>query len=81
VPGYDVGVWFGVLTVAGTPPEVVKRLNVEMVKILTSPEIKARFGRIGVEVVAGTPEQFSAFLKGEVDRWAKVIREANIKAD
>jgi tripartite-type tricarboxylate transporter receptor subunit TctC len=81
VPGYDVGVWFGVLTVAGTPPEVVKRLNVEMVKILTSPEIKERFGRIGVEVVAGTPEQFSAFLKGEVDRWAKVIREANIKAD
>ena len=81
VPGYDVGVWFGVLTVAGTPPEVVKRLNVEMVKILTSPEIKERFGRIGVEVVAGAPEQFSAFLKGEVDRWAKVIREANIKAD
>jgi len=81
VPGYDVGVWFGVLTVAGTPPEVVKRLNVEMVKILTSPEIKERFGRIGVEVVAGTPEQFSVFLKGEVDRWAKVIREANIKAD
>src|SRR4029079_3345108 len=52
VPGYDVGVWFGVLTVAGTPPEVVRRLNVEMVKILTSPEIKERFGRIGVEVVA-----------------------------
>jgi tripartite-type tricarboxylate transporter receptor subunit TctC len=81
VPGYDVGVWFGVLTVAGTPPDVVRRLNVEMVKILTSPEIKERFGRIGVEVVAGTPEHFSGFLKSEVDRWAKVVREANIKAD
>jgi tripartite-type tricarboxylate transporter receptor subunit TctC len=67
--------------VAGTPPDVVKRLNVEMVRILTSSEIKERFGKIGVEVVAGTPEQFSTFLKSEVDRWAKVVRDANIKAD
>jgi len=81
VPGYDVGVWFGVLTVAGTPPDVVRRLNQEMVKILTSPEVKERFGNIGVEVVAGTPEHFSAFLKSEVERWARVIKEANIKAD
>src|SRR5690349_10344629 len=81
VPGYDVGVWFGVLTVAGTPPDVIKRLNSEMVKILTSTEVKERFGKIGVEVVAGTPEHFSGFLKSEVDRWAKVIREANIRAD
>src|SRR5687767_11705961 len=51
VPGYDVSVWFGVLTVAGTPPDVVRRLNGEMVKILTSPEVKERFGKMGVEVV------------------------------
>ena len=81
VPGYDVAVWFGVLTVAGTPREVVQRLNTEMVKILTSPEIKERFGRTGVEVVASTPDQFSTFLKGEVDRWAKVVKDAGIKAD
>ena len=81
VPGYDVGVWFGVLTVAGTPADVVRRLNQEMVKILTSAEVKERFGNIGVEVVAGTPEQFSAFLKSEVERWARVVKEANIKAD
>jgi tripartite-type tricarboxylate transporter receptor subunit TctC len=81
VPGYDVGVWFGVLTVAGTPPDVVRRLNTEMVKILTSAEIKERFGKIGVEVIAGTPEHFSGFLKGEVERWARVIKEASIRAD
>jgi tripartite-type tricarboxylate transporter receptor subunit TctC len=81
VPGYDVSVWFGVLTVAGTPREVVQRLNTEMVKILSSPEIKERFGKMGVQVVAGTPEHFSQFLKAEVDRWARVVREANIKAD
>ena len=81
VPGYDVAVWFGVLTVAGTPPDIVKRLNTEMVKILTSPEVKERISKSGVDVVAGTPEHFSGFLKAEVSRWAKVIQEANIKAD
>jgi tripartite-type tricarboxylate transporter receptor subunit TctC len=81
VPGYDVTVWFGVLTVAGTPREVVQRLNAEMVRILTSTEVKERFAKVGVEVVAGSPEHFSAFLKSEVERWAKVVRDANIKAD
>jgi tripartite-type tricarboxylate transporter receptor subunit TctC len=81
VPGYDVSVWFGVLTVAGTPREVVQRLNAEMVKILKSREVEDRFGKMGVEVVAGTPEQFGAFLGSEVDRWAKVVRDAGIKAD
>ena len=81
VPGYDVTVWFGVLTVAGTPPDIVKRLNAEMVKILTSPEIKERIAKSGVDVVAGSPEQFSTFLKSEVARWAKVVQDAGIKAD
>jgi tripartite-type tricarboxylate transporter receptor subunit TctC len=81
VPGYDVSVWFGVLTVAGTPREIVQRLNSEMVKVLSSPEIKERFGKMGVEVVAGSPEQFSGFLRSEVGRWAKVINDAGIKAD
>ena len=81
VPGYDVGVWFGVLTVAGTPREIVQRLNADMVRILNSAEVKERFGKAGVDVVAGTPEHFAQFLKGEVARWAKVVQEANIKAD
>jgi tripartite-type tricarboxylate transporter receptor subunit TctC len=81
VPGYDVTVWFGILTVAGTPRDIVQRLNAEIVKILTSAEVRERFGKAGVEVVAGTPEQFGVFLKSEVARWAKVVQEAGIKAD
>jgi len=81
VPGYDVTVWFGVLTVAGTPREVVQRLNAEIVKVLTSAEVRERFGKSGIDVVAGTSEQFGTFLNAEVARWAKVIREADIKAD
>ena len=81
VPGYDVTVWFGVLTVAGTPPDIVQRLNREMVKVLTSPEVKDRISKSGVDVVAGSTEHFSGFLKSEVARWARVINEAGIKAD
>jgi tripartite-type tricarboxylate transporter receptor subunit TctC len=81
VPGYDVSVWFGVLAPAGTPREVVQRFNTEMVRILNSSEVKDRFSKMGVDVVAGTPEHFSAFLKSEVERWAKVVRDAGIKAD
>jgi tripartite-type tricarboxylate transporter receptor subunit TctC len=81
VPGYDVTVWFGILTVAGTPPDIVNRLNTEMVRILKSEEVRERITKSGVEVVAGTPEHFGGFLKSEVARWAKVINEAGIKAD
>ena len=81
VAGYDVNVWFGVLTVAGTPREIVQRLNADMVRILTSAEVKERFAKMGVDVVAGTPEQFGQFLKSEVARWAKVVHDAGIKAD
>jgi tripartite-type tricarboxylate transporter receptor subunit TctC len=81
VAGYDVNVWFGVLTVAGTPREIVQRLNTDVVRILTSAEVKERFAKMGVDVVAGTPEQFGQFLKSEVARWAKVVHDAGIKAD
>jgi tripartite-type tricarboxylate transporter receptor subunit TctC len=81
VPGYDVTVWFGILTVAGTPRDVVQRLNTEIVKLLNFPEVKDRFARQGVEVRTSTPEQFGDFLRAEVARWAKVIQDAGIKAD
>ena len=81
VPGYEVSVWFGILAPAGTPRDIVQRLNAEMVKIIRSPEITDRFARAGVEPVASTPEYFSDFLKAEVARWAKVVQDANIKAD
>jgi len=81
VPGYDLSVWFGVLTPAGTPREIVQRLNTEIVKILQSADVKERFFKQGVDVQTSSPEQFDAFVKSEVARWAKVIKEAGIRAD
>jgi len=81
VPGYDVTVWFGILAPAGTPRDIIARLNAEMVKIMRTPEVTDRFNKAGVDVVASSPEYFSEFLKSEVGRWAKVVQDANIKAD
>jgi tripartite-type tricarboxylate transporter receptor subunit TctC len=81
VPGYDLSVWFGVLAPAGTPREILQRLNTEIVKILQSADVKERFFKQGVDVQTSSPEQFDAFVKSEVGRWAKVIKEAGIRAD
>ncbi len=81
VPGYELSVWFGVLAPAGTPREIIARLNTEIVKVLNAPEVKDRFAKQGVEVRTSTPEQFGEFLRSEVGRWAKVVQDANIKAD
>jgi tripartite-type tricarboxylate transporter receptor subunit TctC len=81
VPGYDLSVWFGILAPAGTPRDIVQRLNAEIRRILNSPEVKERILKQGVEVQTGTPEQFDGFVKSEVARWAKVIKDAGIKAD
>jgi tripartite-type tricarboxylate transporter receptor subunit TctC len=81
VPGYDLSVWFGVLAPAGTPRDIVQRLNGEITRVLNAPDVKDRILKQGVEVQTGTPEQFDGFVRGEVDRWAKVIKEAGIKAD
>jgi tripartite-type tricarboxylate transporter receptor subunit TctC len=81
VPGYDLSVWFGVLAPAGTPREIVQRLNTEIVRILQSADVKERFLKQGVDVQTSTPEQFDAFVRSEVARWAKVIKDAGIRAD
>ena len=81
VPGYELSVWFGILAPAGTPRPIVDRLNLEIVKILTSAEIRERFARQGVEVQTSTPEQFGDFVKAEVSRWARVVKQAGIRAD
>ena len=81
VPGYQVQVWFGVVAPAGTPSEVVAKLNGEINRIIGSADVKERFATAGVEVVGGSAENFGAHIKEQVATWGKVVREANIKAD
>ena len=81
VPGYQIVSWQGIFAPAGTPKEIVARLNSELVKIIALPDIRERLEALGVDPVANTSEEFSAFQKAEIAKWAKVIKDANIKAN
>jgi tripartite-type tricarboxylate transporter receptor subunit TctC len=81
VPGYEQIAWFGVLAPAGTPRDIIGRYNAEIARVLNSAEVKERFAKQGVEVKTTTPEQFGEFIRGEVARWGKVIKDAGIKSD
>ena len=79
LPGYEAATWFGLLAPAATPRDIIVKLNAESVGALNVPEVKDRMAAQGLFVVANTPEQFSAFLKTEIPRWAKVVKDAGIK--
>jgi len=81
VPGYQIVSWQGIFAPAGTPKDIVVRLNAELVKIIAMPDIRERLDSLGVDPVANTSEEFSAFQKAEIAKWAKVIKDANIKAN
>ena len=78
VPGYESTNSVGVLAPAATPRDVISRLNGEIVRILNQPEIKERLYSMGAEPVASTPEQFGEFIRTEIVKWAKVVRDAQI---
>lgn len=81
VPGYDVEVWFGIVAPAGVPRQVVAVLNTEINRVLAAPEVRNRFAAQGVRVIGGSPEQFGAYLDGQMRRWAKVVQDAGLRID
>ena len=81
VPGYQLVSWQGIFVPAGTPRVIVQRLNAEIVKIIALPEVRERLDMLGVDPVANTSEEFAAFQKAEIAKWAKVIKDANIQAN
>ena len=81
LPGYAVTTWHGLLAPAGTPREIVNRLSSEAAKALQNPDIRDRFAAQGVDPVSSTPEQFSALMKSELEKWRKVIAASGMKID
>jgi len=81
VPGYEASSWSGVCAPSGTPAAIVAMLNKEINAALTDPAIKARLASIGSTAITGSPAGFAAFLSEEADKWGKVVRSANIKAE
>ena len=81
VPGFEAVSWGGVMATAGTPPEVIARLNAEFNRILKMPDVAAKLESLGAEIVGGTPDEFAAYLKAEIAKWGKVARDNNVKLD
>ncbi len=81
VPGFAVNNWIGLFGPAGTPVEIVRRLNAEVMRIMQLPEVTRRMAVEGERHTANTPEQFAAFLRDETTKWAKVVKDAGLKAE
>jgi tripartite-type tricarboxylate transporter receptor subunit TctC len=81
VPGHEIGYWFGALVPAGTPTEIVELLQRHIAAIVALPEIRERLAVLGFDPVAGTSEEFKAYIKTESDKWRKVVDQAHIKIE
>ncbi|HYY59791.1 MAG TPA: tripartite tricarboxylate transporter substrate binding protein [Burkholderiales bacterium] len=77
-PGFEVTVWYGVCTQSAVPKPILDKLHATLVRTLNLPEIKARLAEASIEVSPTTPEEFAAFIRGEIERWSGVVLEANI---
>ena len=81
VAGFEASSWYGVFAPAGTPADVIAKLNQEMVRALTPPEVRQRLAIEGTEVVAGNPEEFMNLFRAEVAKWARVVKQAGIRLE
>ena len=79
-PGYEVTVWYGICVPTGTPRPLVTKINADMAKALNAPDLRQRLFQQGVEALPNSPEAFSAFIKSETTKWAKVVKDAGIPA-
>jgi tripartite-type tricarboxylate transporter receptor subunit TctC len=80
-PGFEASAWYGVLAPAGTPKAIVARLNTEILRVLKIPEVKERLENVGFELVGGTPDAFAAYIRSEIEKWARVVKASGIKAE
>jgi len=79
--GYEATSWYGLMTPAGTPREVISRLHEEMVKLLMQPEIRGRLGAAGADPIGTTPEQFATYIRSEIDKWGKLVKISGVRPD
>ena len=80
-PGFEVGALYAVLAPAGTPAAIVGRLTTELARIVAARDIRERLNGLGLETVGGTPEQLTAFMTADVDKWMKLVQKIGLKTD
>jgi tripartite-type tricarboxylate transporter receptor subunit TctC len=80
-PGFEIEAWFGLWAPAATPPDVVRQLGAEVAAVLRDPAFRAQLASDGSEVVSGTPEEFTAYVKTEAAKWAKIVKDSGARID
>jgi tripartite-type tricarboxylate transporter receptor subunit TctC len=80
-PGFEADTWYGMLAPAKVPPAFVKQANAAVTKMLTQPDFKERLAHEGAQPAGGTPAQFAAHIKSEIEKWAKIVRMAKVKIE
>lgn len=81
LPNFEVTTWYGVLAPAGTPRPIINRLNAELARAMHAPELKERLAAMATDPVTSTPEEFADYIRQEIAKWGKVVRDAGLKAD
>jgi tripartite-type tricarboxylate transporter receptor subunit TctC len=81
LPGFEVSNWIAIFAPAGTPPEIVRRWNGEVNRVMQSPDIQARLPNEGARFMPNTPEQFAAFVKAEIAKWAPVVKASGARVE
>jgi tripartite-type tricarboxylate transporter receptor subunit TctC len=81
LPGYEVTNWYGVLTPAGVPKDVLGKLHGDLVRVMKQPDVQQRFAAEGGDATPNTPEQFATFIRNEIAKWGKAVRESGAKVD
>ena len=81
VPGFEATTWHGIVMPANTPVVLVSRVNADVAKVLQMPDIRDRFAALGGEIIGGTPDEFAAYIKKEIPKWTKVVKDSGARAD
>jgi len=81
VKGFNLDAWAGLVAPAGTPPEVIKKLNVELRKVIDNPDVQAKFKNVGFEGFSSTPEELGDYMKAQIVQWGKMVKDAGIQAN
>jgi len=81
VPGYEAVIWLGLMAPAKTPPVVLRKLNAEVAKIVSQPEVQKEWAAQGAIGMAQSIEEFDRYLRTDIDKWAQIVRKAGIKAE
>jgi tripartite-type tricarboxylate transporter receptor subunit TctC len=81
VPGFEATTWHGIVVSAATPRALVARINADAMKVLQTTDVRERFAVLGAEVIGGTPDEFTAYIKKEIPKWTRVVKDSGARAD